>query len=79
MQGDSNIVAALRQLVKAHHATPQPQDGPRGINLIHWQTAVDALKEHDSKAMQCSPALSTPEDQDRAAVEQDQYPRYPQY
>jgi len=48
---ESNIVAALRQLVKAYHATPQPQEGPRGINLIHWQAAVNALKEYDSKAI----------------------------
>jgi len=45
-----NIVAALRQLVKAHYVTPQPQGGPRGISLAHWRVAEDALKEYDSKA-----------------------------
>jgi len=71
---ESNIVAALRQLVKAHHATPQPHQGPRGISLVHWKAAEDALKEYDSRAIQSSPMLNSPRDQDRVAAEQDQYP-----
>jgi len=76
---ESNIVAALRQLVRAHHALPQPHEGPRGISWVHWVAAEAALKEYDGRAMQCSPMLSTPCDQDRVAAEQDQYASYPQY
>jgi len=42
---------ALRKLLDAHKAEVDRHDGPRGINLTHWQAAADAMAEHDDSVL----------------------------
>lgn len=42
-----DVVDALQELVDAFKAMPNGGEGPRGISLVHWQSAIDALEGHD--------------------------------
>ena len=41
------VVDALQELVNAFKGLPHVTEGPRGISLAHWQSAIQALEDQE--------------------------------